>query len=363
MKRIDFYLIKEFLLILVGGLIGFWAVFVVVDAVENLDRFIDASVPIKIIMSYYFYASPWFISIGLPMAVLISTIFTVGLLSKRNELTAMKSAGVSLYRLAAPLIVCSIVISILSFFFDDQVVTVGNQNRKRIEKEHVIKTRRKGYNARKRNIFLQKSDQFHIAIDRYQPKLKKAVGIAMQFLDDGRLTERIDANSMSWSEEEKGWRVNTYALRSFHPDGFESSVKLSRGDTLLTIDFTPEDLEREAISPEEKNYAQLKVFIQELVESGVDTTRWEVNLYGKVSFALTNLIVVLFAFPLVASKQEGGIAFGAGMSVFVIFGYYAFIRFGQTLGYKGILEPMLSAWIGNIVFLAGGILLIILSRK
>jgi|TARA_Y100000310_G_scaffold1132_2_gene1617 lipopolysaccharide export system permease protein len=356
-------MIKEFLLMLVGALVGFWAVFVIVDAVENLDRFIDAAVPINIIVSYYIYASPWFISIALPMAVLISTIFTVGLLSKRNELTAMKSAGVSLYRIVAPLIICSIIISILSFFFDDQVVTVGNQKRKVIEKEHVIKTRRKRYNTRKRNIFLQKSDQFHIAIDRYQPKLKKAMGVAMQFLEDGRLIQRIDANSMSWNEKEEGWHVKTYALRSFHPDGFESNVQLSRKDTLLTIDFTPEDLEREAISPEEKNYAQLKVFIEELVESGVDTTRWEVNLYGKVSFALTNLIVVLFAFPLVASKQNGGIAFGAGMSVFVIFGYYAFIRFGQTLGYKGILEPMLSAWIGNIVFLAGGILLIILSRK
>ena len=75
------------------------------------------------------------------------------------------------------------------------------------------------------------------------------------------------------------------------------------------------------------------------------------------------VIVVLFAFPLVAFKPKTGLAFGAGMSVFVIFGFYAFIRFGQTLGYKGILEPILSAWIGNIIFFMGGIFLLLFARK
>ena len=49
--------------------------------------------------------------------------------------------------------------------------------------------------------------------------------------------------------------------------------------------------------------------------------------------------------------------------MFVIFAYYAFIRFGQTLGYKGILEPFLSAWIGNLIFCFGGILLLVRARK
>jgi lipopolysaccharide export system permease protein len=51
------------------------------------------------------------------------------------------------------------------------------------------------------------------------------------------------------------------------------------------------------------------------------------------------------------------------MSVFVIFGYYAFIKFGQSLGYKEVLEPLASAWIGNVVFSIGGLILLFFTRK
>ena len=93
------------------------------------------------------------------------------------------------------------------------------------------------------------------------------------------------------------------------------------------------------------------------------TTRWEISRYFKISFAFTNLIVVLFGLPLVVIKPRGGLTFGAGMSFLVIFFYYAFIKFGQSLGFKGVLEPMVSAWIGNVVFSIGGLLLLFFARK
>ena len=198
MKRIDFYIIRQFLSLLGVSILGFLVIFVVVDAVENMDKFIDAEVPGNIIFSYYIHSLPWFTSIGLPMAVLVSTIFTVGLLSRRNELTAMKASGVSLYRIAAPLIICSIFISAASFFFEDRVVTAGNQKRREIEKEYVIKSRDKRYSTKKRNIFLRKSDDFHIAIDRYTPKPLKAAGVVIHFMENGKLTRRIDTNRMTW---------------------------------------------------------------------------------------------------------------------------------------------------------------------
>ncbi|MFQ6615479.1 MAG: LptF/LptG family permease [Fidelibacterota bacterium] len=363
MKKIDLYLVGYFFTILAAALVSFVVIFIIVDAVENLDRFIDAEIPVGIIGAYYLNSCPWFIQVGLPMAMLLSTILTIGLLSRRNELVAMKSAGISLYRIALPIFISAVVVSVGSFFFEDQAVTLGNRNRRAIEKERAIRLRKQPYDTRKRNIFLQKSDRLHIAIDRYRPEQKRATGVAMQFLEKGRLTSRVDANWMEWVEDRKAWRIHTYAIREFHPDGFESRVEFSRGDTLLAVNFDPDDITRQAVSPEEKSYAELKLFIQELKDSGVDTTRWDVNLHGKISFAFTNLIVVLFALPLVASKAKGSLAFGAGISVFVIFAYYAFIRIGQTLGYKGILDPFLSAWIGNVVFSLGGVVLLILARK
>ena len=99
MKKLDIYIIRQFLSTLSMTLMGFVSVILVVDLIENLDRFIDNSIPAGITFTYYIYAVPWFINLGLPMSMLISTVFTVGILAKRNELTAMKSNGISLYRI------------------------------------------------------------------------------------------------------------------------------------------------------------------------------------------------------------------------------------------------------------------------
>jgi lipopolysaccharide export system permease protein len=327
-----------------------------------MDKFIDSEVPKEIILKYYLCSLPWFLNIGLPMAVLVAAIFTIGILSKRNELTAMKSSGISLYRIAVPLLLCAVLVSAGSFYWEDNLVTSGNQARREIEKEYLGKTRNKHYRERRNNIFLQKSN-FVIGIERFQSSRKRAYGVTMQFLNEGKLQKRIDANRMYWQKDSGSWQIMNYAIRSFNSDGEETTVFHSAGDTTLVIGFEPADISREAISPEEMSFSELQLFVNELATSGVDNRRWEVNLHGKISFAFTNLIIVLFAVPMVASRPQGGLAFGAGMSIFVIFGYYAFIRFGQTLGYNGVMDPVLSAWLGNIVFAIGGIILLFFVRK
>ena len=145
MKKLDQYLLKQFFNILIMALLGFISIFVIVDLIENLDRFIDNSVPGKIVLTYYFYSLPWFINIALPMSVLISTIFSVGLMAKRNEWTAMKATGISLYRIALPLLLSGLFISGASYVLDNQLVSWGNEHRFDIEREYV---KRKAKNRR-----------------------------------------------------------------------------------------------------------------------------------------------------------------------------------------------------------------------
>ena len=86
MKRLDLYLIRQFITILSISILGFTSVFLVVDLIENLDRFIDNTVPWKIVFKYYFFTIPWFLNIALPMAMLIATVFSVGGKAKRKTL-------------------------------------------------------------------------------------------------------------------------------------------------------------------------------------------------------------------------------------------------------------------------------------
>lgn len=366
LKRLDTYVIRRFSLILGMALIGFTAVFIVVDLIENIDRFIDNDVPWKLVVMYYIYTLPWFVSIGFPMSTLIATVFSIGLMEKRNEFTAMKSSGISLYRLAAPLILMGFLLSGISYEFDNALVSWGNEKRYNIEREYLKRHTKRSVTKMRSiltDVFLQKQGSVHIAIAKYRSHQEVGEGVTVLVLKDEQLQRRTDAKRISWIDSLNTWAVADYSVRLFNQSGEEMDVIVSPKDTLMNLDFVPSDISKQFKSPDELNFNELTDRIALLKENGVNTTRWEVARYFKVSFSFTNLIVILFGLPLVVMKPKGGLSFGAGVSVFVIFAYYAFIKFGQSMGYKGILDPLSAAWIGNIVFLIGGIILLMAARK
>ena len=360
--RLDKYLLSQFFTVLSMSLLGFLAVFLVVDLIENLDRFVDNSVPAVVTITYYLYTIPWFISVALPMSMLISTVFSIGMMVKRNEWTAMKSTGISLYRLSAPLLLVGMMISTLSFLLDNQLVSYGNKKRYTIDRDYLKKKSRHKIKSSLKNIFLQKDISIHIGIEKYN--VKKMSGDVLTWVDLGAdlIKQRIDAKRIKFDQKSQFWRLSNYSIRKFE-GGVETNVQFSERDTLIDLSFTPEDINKQARSPDELDYYELTSRIVDLKENGVKTVKWEVTRYLKISFSLTNFIVVLCGIPLVVFREKNSLSFGIGMSVFVIFGYYAFIKFGQSMGFKGQLSPILSAWIGNIIFLIGGITLLIKARK
>ena len=357
LNKLDRYLINQFWIILGIAILGFLSIFMVVDLIENLDRFMDNKVPSPIVFRYYVYTLPYFISIGLPMAVLISTVFSLGSMVKRNEWTAMKASGISLYRIALPLVICGVLLSGISFLLDNKLVAYGNEKRFEIDRDYVKRKSRHKLKNTLKDIFIQKNSSNHISLSKYY--LQKTVGYDLTMVDLGDLTinERIDAKKISWDLDSLKWSVSDYSIRQFNEHGLETNVKIGTRDSLIDLGFMPVDIQQQARKPDELDYYRLTERITQLKDNGVDTVKWEVTRYIKISFAFTNLIVILCGIPLVVFKERSSLSFGAGASVFVIFGYYALIKFGQSLGFKGVIEPMFSAWLGNITFIIAAMVL------
>jgi len=362
LNRLDRYLINQFWVILGIAIMGFLSIFLVVDLIENLDRFMDNKVPAGVVLKYYIYTIPYFISIGLPMAVLISTVFSLGYMVKQNEWTAMKASGISLYRVATPLVACGFLLSGVSFLLDNNLVAYGNEKRFEIDRDYVKRKSRHKLKNTLKDIFLQKNSSSHISLSKYQ--IQKQIGYDLTMVDLNQLTirERIDAKKLSWNSDLLKWSVSDFSIRQFDKRGLETNVKIGKNDSLMNLGFIPADIQQQARKPDELDYYKLTERIMQLKENGVDTVKWEVTRYIKISFAFTNLIVILCGIPLVVLKEKNSLSFGAGASVFVIFGYYAFIKFGQSLGFKGVIEPLASAWIGNVIFTAVAIILFLKSK-
>ncbi len=327
------------------------SIFLIVDLIENLDRFIDNKVPTKIVFKYYLYTLPYFLSIGLPMSVLISTVFSLGYLVKRNEWTAMKASGISIYRISIPLILSGLILSGFSFFLDNKLVSYGNEKRFDIDRDYVKRKSRHKIKNTLKNVVFQKNLKTHISLTKYSVPKEKGYDLTLVDLGDKLITKRIDAKKIVWNKDEKKWSINNFSIRHFDDKGQEKNVYIGEQDTLINLSFVPKEIYQQARKPDELDFFSLTDMIKKLKRNGVETLKWEVTRYLKISFAFTNLVVVLCGIPLVVIRERGELSFGAGASIFVIFGYYAFIKFGQSLGFKGLLSPIISAWMGNIVFL------------
>lgn len=352
MKILDRYILRKFFGIFLLCLIAFLIIFLIVDVIEKIDKYIKAQMSISEVLTYYLYQLPFFIDIAIPMSLLLASVFTIGTLSKNNELAAIKSSGVSLYRLSTPLLITGALFSIGLFLFEDYILIPATR-----EKIEIEQTRLKGKKGSDKtilyNITYQDSPNCNIVILKFSTNKNIGNTVTIQYTQNQKLAKRIDAQRIIWLPEQKLWRFENFKIRNFGEDGSEIVSQLY-SDSLFQLNLDPQDIAQSTIKPETMKYKELKNFIDRLKQSGNDPTRWEVNLHYKLSFPITTFIVILFGLPLAAMKHHKGIGFGAAASLFVIFAYYAFIEFGQILGYKNILPPFLSVWLGNFVFLGIG---------
>jgi LPS export ABC transporter permease LptG len=347
LKLMDLYILKQFFSKLVATTIAFIVIFIVVDIIDHLDKFIDASMPAVAILKYYIHTIPWFVSIGFPMAMLLSTVFTLSILQKNNELTAIKASGVGFRRIATPLLIVGFIFSFLSFGFDNYVVTSHYQKRLLLEEEHGIRKSRTK-NAKKRNIYRQLDANTILSIKRFQFNNKMAYGISIQKFDEQDLFYRLDSPKMQWNDDKDSWVIPNYTIRTW--DNGELTFTSHNQDSTMYSEITPIDLTRETGKPEEMDYWNLSEFVTKLKRNGIHEPRWAVNLHFKTALAGTSFLMVLFGLSLAIRKPRSSLAIGVGMSIGVIFLYYAALKFGQTLGYKGVLSPFISVWGPNFIF-------------
>ena len=155
MRRLDRYVIKQFVKTVLFAILAFSLIFIIVDMIENLDDFIDQDVGPHIIGLYYLYFLPRIFSLMVPVAMLLSALFVVGKLSNNNELTIIKCAGVSLYRFMLPLLGIGLIVSVLMLGFDGWLVPRINAGRLNLEREHLKKHRAMGTRY---NLFFQERD-------------------------------------------------------------------------------------------------------------------------------------------------------------------------------------------------------------
>ena len=358
MTILDRYLVRKFIFNLFFATIAFVVVFLVVDLIENVDKFIDRDTGLPNVLLYYGYYVPYIISLTLPVSMLLACLFALGGMSQHNEIVAQKSAGISLYRIFTPLFVLSLVISVLSGFFNEMVVPEANERRMDLYRYEIQNNPRNEGN-RRNNIYLQDSKNRKVSIAFFNGSTNEALNVSLQYFDGAALSRRVDAKKMRWVDQH--WVLFDAIERIFEDttEMITTYAEWAPGD----FEFKPENLLELQKNPEEMSYSELKIFVDEMQRIGAVVRKWIVELHLKVSYPFANFIIILFGAPIAAQKRRSGTAVGIGISLMICFIYFLFIRTGQVLGHQGTLSPFLGAWMGNIIFGVAGIYTMLKTRK
>ena len=361
MKLIDRYIVRQFFSTALFSLCAVLVVFIVIDAMEKLDDFIDHQAGLLIIFQYYLYFIPEIIKLITPVAVLLGSLFVTAKLSTQNELTAMKSCGVSLYRLLVPYVCVALAVSIALVYFNGWVVPSANKKKFAIERTYLHKD---VINASGANIFIQDSPTRILSIGYFDDTRDIASRVSLQDFDPAdptHIVERIDATSMAWDSSAHRWNLSSGVHRWF--DGNQERLEDFDFQSAGLLHFDPEDLRKKQEKPDEMDYYTLKEFIANQENAGQDVARWLVDFHSKISFPFASVIVVLFGVPFASQRRRGGVGVQLGISLLICFIYLIFMKVSQVFGYNGDIDPLLTAWAANLLFLAGAVFVILRIPK
>ncbi len=349
---LDRYVLGEFFRILLLAVVASTLVFVLIHLIDHIDDYLDHDATIAEVGRYYLYLLPYNAIITLPMAMLIATLLTMGELGRHQELTAMKAAGRSLYRIVAPVLGTALVISLGVLWLGETVVPRLNARASDVE-EVDIKERRNDYRDY-RSDFPYRNDAGYVFLIRSLFANEKAGASADQVAVERQLPDggfvRIYSPKMYWEPEQRRWVLTDGYYRYFTPRGEERSWHFA---FLRSPAFreTPQDFLQRPREPEEMGYVELARYIDRKERTGGDATRHKVDLNMKLAYPFANFVIVLFGVTLAGrSVKDPGAALGFGLALFLCILFWMSIKVGQGIGYGGGLPPWGAAWLANILF-------------
>jgi LPS export ABC transporter permease LptG len=363
-RILDEYVVREFLttfLLVLSGFVLLMLVFTFFDLVGDILR---NRIPLTTVGAYLVNLTPDMLYQIAPLAVLIATLVTFGVLNRNSEIIAMKATGISLYRLVVPIVSISVILAISLFLFDQYYLPQANRRQEALRNTIKGRPPQTVTHPEHNWIFGQPHPGEPGRIFYYQffdPDRKEFANLSVFEFDPSTfsLTRRIfasrvfrDTDSNSWHFQ-NGWvrdmnGAETFAFREFRQTTF-SEIHEDPGY------FTKE----KNLQSQEMNFGQLSGYIRDLRQSGFDTMRLRVALWHKLAYPLIAVVMAVLAIPFALSMGRRGsltaiaVAIGVALAYFVVNGTF------EAMGNVNYLPAALAAWSSDILFaLVGGYLLL-----
>ncbi|BBB91881.1 MAG TPA: LptF/LptG family permease [Methylomusa anaerophila] len=355
MRIIDKCIIREMLGPFIFGVCAFSSVFIGGGTLFRIAQYISKyGASIKVVIQLFLYNIPSVIMWTFPMSVLLATLMCFGRLSGCGELTAMRAAGQSFYRLALPVFITAFSIFVFSVVFNETVVPSATAAYNRLvfyEIEHNTKLK-----SQEHLVLLNKNQG---AVNRltyatkYDENTRSMLDVTVQEFENNIPVRVQTAQRAVW--EDGRWVFYSGIMQDLSGDGSIHALHFDQQE----VPVEKNEFANNASEPEEMTIKQLKQTIQVLPGNSQEKRRYEVELHQRLSIPAACLVFALIGSPLGVTSQRVSSSNGLGISVLVIFLYYIIMTGSTVAAQNGAISPVLAAWLPNIAGGAIGLRLIL----
>lgn len=354
---LDRYIVQELGPPFFFGIGIFTAVGLSVGALfEVVDQITDSGIPLGVALQLFLLQIPYYLSLSLPMAVLLAGILAYSRLSNHSEIIALRGCGVSLYRLILPAIVCSLVVAGLNFGLNQVLVPASKYQSAALVSQALNQEQPQLHNQ---NIFYQEFDE-----DQNLKRLfyaRRFDGLRMNGLtvldfSQKPLSQVVTAESAVYQPDQGTWSFFKGTIYLVAPDG--SSHNLLRFEKQqLQVSRSPLDLVNLEPSTLEMNVIQLSQRLQKARQRGdrKGSRKLEMRIQQKFSLPLMAVVFGLIGTSLGSRPRRTSSATGLGISVLIIFAYYLISFVCDAMGQIGLMGPVTAAWLPTLLGLFAGL--------
>jgi LPS export ABC transporter permease LptF/LPS export ABC transporter permease LptG len=358
LQILDIYIIRGWVFYFIILLITFVDVYLIFDFFQVLGDIVHNQISTRVVVDYYRYLLPQVVYLMLPLSILVATLVNFGLLTKTNQVTAIKSAGVSLYRLSVPVLSVAALLSVGMFLFADRVLPETNQRQNGFRNQIKGKPAQTFYRPDHQWIFGTSSRIYNYTF--FDPDQNVFANLSVFEFDPAtfRMTRRLQAARAFWEASIHGWILENGWSRDLTGDRVTNYMPFSVA-TFKELTEEPNYFKKEVKPSEQMSALELRRYIADLSQSGFDVVRLSVQFYRKFSFPLIAFVVTLIGIPFSFTMGGKGALTGIALSIGIAIVYWSTSSLFEAMGNLNQLPPAMAAWSPDILFgLAGTYLLL-----
>ncbi|KPK87030.1 MAG: hypothetical protein AMS27_03510 [Bacteroides sp. SM23_62_1] len=345
-KIIDFYIIRAFLGTFFFSLALIMTIAVIFDLSEKIDNFMEHDAPLKaVIFEYYLNFIPYFAVLFSSLFTFISVIFFTSRLAYRSEIIAIISNGMSFHRLLVPYFISASVIALFAFILSDYVIPRANRIRFEFEERYIHSV---PVSVKERNIHRQIEPGVYIYMESYSTMSDVGHRFSMEKYEDGKLVSKMLSDYIKWDSTINKWSVKNYFIREIHD---LDDVLLFGSELDTTLAINPADFKRRMNIVEAMSIRELSNEIEELKMQGEsNVVVYQIEKQKRYAYPFSTFILTLIGVSVSSKKVKGGIGMQIGIGLLVAFSYILFMQFSSQFAIGGSLNPLVAAWLPNLLY-------------